>query len=575
MPTYYIDPVNGNDANDGGGWWKLALASGIGPQPVAGETVTGAGGATGKVIKITGTWATSPTVYLYNRNATAFANGEAITFSGGGSCVNAQGTPYNAVVCSFKTLHKTFAAGDIINVAKSAENAQAGTVTATNGSVSVATTNNLTGTLAQYSLIRIGGDTMLYMVKAITSSVITLYRPYRGVTGAGKGLTLMALPTFSSSDLVPTGGTGTLASPITLNCGVNPDTNLQDGFTVYNGQSNGSSTGLNTLGVWNPSNLVFYGVYRNFLTNFTDCIFTNVFVFRTYSYFSYNGVFRRVTFNNLITELGIFGSTSQFHDVVFNNIETAETGTQGIYTEGTWRNVIMNGWKNAQQTNANPAMLNWGQKMINVRIYDSVMDELAVGNPLFVSRDNTGTFDFDVVFVNPKTGAGALFSMYDTGRYLLGRVAFNMVNGVYNDNRVYSGDAAVANTYTLLSSDNSIFNTVAPAAKITMYQEPCQKIYRHYIPCEAGVAKTISAYLRKNSSYGSGTRPTMRLRWVTGTAGALISNVHDEVMADTNDAFVQVSYAVTPAVKGVIIVEFIFQSLNSGAIAWYSDLGVV
>jgi hypothetical protein len=45
-------------------------------------------------------------------------------------------------------------------------------------------------------------------------------------------------------------------------------------------------------------------------------------------------------------------------------------------------------------------------------------------------------------------------------------------------------------------------------------------------------------------------------------------------MADTDDTWVQVSYAVTPSVKGAVIMELIFQSANSGAIAWYDDIGV-
>ena len=124
MPIYHIDPANGNDANDGLGWFKLAYASGLGAQPVAGETVTGAGGAAANIIAVTGTWATSGTIYLYNRNATAFANGENITFSGGGSCTNAQGSPYDAVNSAFKTDKKTFAAGDIVKSLRCVETGQ-------------------------------------------------------------------------------------------------------------------------------------------------------------------------------------------------------------------------------------------------------------------------------------------------------------------------------------------------------------------------------------------------------------------------------------------------------------------
>ncbi len=77
------------------------------------------------------------------------------------------------------------------------------------------------------------------------------------------------------------------------------------------------------------------------------------------------------------------------------------------------------------------------------------------------------------------------------------------------------------------------------------------------------------------TGYGSSTRPIMRLQWLTGSAGALTLNLHDEVMPDTDDAWVELSYQVTPSVQGSIVVELIFQSANAGAIAWYDDLGTL
>jgi hypothetical protein len=120
----------------------------------------------------------------------------------------------------------------------------------------------------------------------------------------------------------------------------------------------------------------------------------------------------------------------------------------------------------------------------------------------------------------------------------------------------------------------TVYHTVAPGAKVWIGKATGKIIKKHLIPCEAGVAKTISVWLRKSSPYGALTRPKMRLRWYTGTSGALVSNEHEEVMPNVDDTFEQVSYTVTPGVKGVIVVELVFESANLGAAGWYDDIGV-
>jgi hypothetical protein len=569
MASYYVDPVNGNDANDGGGWWKLALASGVGAQPVAGETATGAGGATGQVIKITGTWATSPTVYLYNRNGTAFANGEAITFSGGGSCVNAQGTPYNAVVASFKTIKKTFAAGDTINVAKSAETAAAGTVTGTTGSVSVPTTNDLTAVCPQYTVIRIGGDNTLYMVKAISSSVITLYRPYRGATAAGKGLTYFTgLPTSVTNDWNPTSMPGTFASPITLQAGMSTVNNTQDGFTVLYGNNSNVLFG-GTYTFTNMSRVATLYWSYPWTVTFVDCSLTNCFSFRNTAQFGTN-VWTRVVVSGFVTEIGLWCYGVNMVGGTINNLETAEPSGPGFQTTVIFYNTLVTSWKNAGY--ASYPALHFTANIFESRFVDPVFDELASGC-LNLRLAASPLYAKNVIFQNPTFGAGTVFTI-QAGYAFMGEVRMSNVNGSLTDHRSYLGISNTTETgkYTLLSYDASTYHTAAPAAKVSLFQSAYPTIVLHHIPCDAGVQKTISVWFRKNSSYGSITLPIMRLRWMTGNAGALVSNVHDVTMVDTNDTWLQYSYAITPTIDADVIVELIFQSANSGAIAWYDDL---
>ena len=74
---------------------------------------------------------------------------------------------------------------------------------------------------------------------------------------------------------------------------------------------------------------------------------------------------------------------------------------------------------------------------------------------------------------------------------------------------------------------------------------------------------------------GAATLPIMRLRWLTGTAGALVSNSYDVTMPNTDNAWQTLSHTVQPTVQGVIILEIIAQSLNAGAALWYDDIGVI
>lgn len=576
MTTYYVDPNLGNDANDGLGWWKLAYTAGQTAAPAPGATITGAGGATAKILSVvlaSGTWAgndAAGTFYLYGRNATAFAEAENITWAGG-SATNNQGTPFDAIVCSFKTLKKTFAAGDIIKVAKSTETAGAGTVTATKGSITVDTTDDLRTPIPVNTIIRIGGDDTLYLVKAVTSTVITLHRPYRGETASGKGITYLTLPTSTTDDWQPTAMVGNLANPITLVGGVSTVNNSQDGFTLIYG--NTANYGFN--GTWTFVNLSRVGtVYFSYgwSADFTDCIMTNIFSFRANTYMGLLCTWLRVTVNGIVTENGKWHQGINLRDCIINDLETAQHGGTTDYgwmgTGGSAIANVINRWRNISD-HVNQYAYSIGVTESGLQFNDAILDEMAVGSKNFiisVASPLAGIF-----FQNPKIGTGALltqssaaFGFYGDGIHLA------MVNGIAADNRTIIG---TANKYALLESDSTTFKAAAPSARLSMFQEPHPIVLTHYIPCAAGVEKTISVWLAKNASYGALTMPIMRLRWMTGSEGSLLTNEYDVQMID-NTSWQKLSHAVTPSVAGVVIMQLIFMSLASGAIAWYDDIEV-
>ena len=473
----------------------------------------------------------------------------------------------------FKTLKKTFAAGDTILVAKSAETAAAGTVTATTGSASVATTNDLSAVCPQYTIIRIGGDDNLYMVKAVTSSVITLYRPYRGTTGAGKGLTYYTgLPTSASDDWKPTSMPGTSASHITIKGGVNtasPPT--QDGFTILYG--NNAVYCLDGTYIFaDISRVATLHWQTPWSAALTDCSLNLCFNFRATLQAGQGGAvnnWSRVT-GNYVSELGRFSYGIPLYSCVLT-IETAETAQPGFNLGSGVYNCVLT-WKNAQATSTTYPAIDFNSNILETRFISPIFDELAVGGKNIRVGYGGSFFIDNVVMDLPTFGAGAVLSM-DGYYYVYGKISMSNVGGSATDHRTYIFNAEKA-IYTLLSYDASTYHTAAPSAKITLYQSIFPVTIKHLIPCDAGVTKTISVYFRKNSSYGSITLPIMRLRWMTGTAPNLVANVYDVTMVDTNDTFLQYSYAVTPSVQGAVIMELIFQSANSGAIAWYDDIGV-
>lgn len=138
MSNFYIDFVNGNDANDGLGPYKAAYTSG-GTTPIAvGDTVTGGtSGQTAKVVYITvtsGSWAggdAAGSIYVGTPSG-AFSNGEALLVGGSDLAT----LTANFAVSSWRTINSgptaaRTAPGDNIRIKKHAAPVSLGSSTAT------------------------------------------------------------------------------------------------------------------------------------------------------------------------------------------------------------------------------------------------------------------------------------------------------------------------------------------------------------------------------------------------------------------------------------------------------------
>lgn len=573
MPTYRVDPVSGDDANDGSSW-ALAFKT-LKKTFAAGDTILVAKSpetaAAGTVAAVLGSTTVND---VSNSGQKVLKVAATADFRVGNPVVIGAGTAR-----SEKGNIASIQAGVSLTLVANltyAHTAEQGDTVVSPVTCVIDTTEDLTGIIAQYTVLRIGGDDTLYMVQAITSSIITLYRPYRGATGSGKGLTYYTgLPTSAIGDWQPVAMPGTAASRITVKGGVNPATDIQDGFTIlYGNNANGNCL----KGNWYFTDITrvatFYWSYGGWGASIYDSSIDLCYAFRNNSYFGYNaGMWQRTTIGIFVSELGYFGYYQGLINCTINQLETAELGTRrGIYFSGTNPsiiNLIIKQWRNAGY-NSIYGGIGIGKDMINVRIFDSIVDELGLGC-LFIYLVNENT-NLDVVFQNPTLGAGTIFNIFSTAIFT-GSIKISNINGISTDQREYVGQPD-SGKYAIRSLDNTVYNTAGPSAKVELFQSANPTTFNHLIPCDAGVGKTVSVYFRKNSSYGSVNRPTMRLHWMTGSEGALVSNTHDVVMPDTDDEFIQVSHAVTPSVQGAITMELIFQSANAGAIAWYDDIGV-
>ena len=554
----------------------------------------------------------------------------------------------DAIYSSFKSIHKTFAAGDNIYVAKCAEAQQSGTGVCTAGSFTI---TGISGwTPAAYNVIRIQGDDTVYMVSGYGGGTITLYRPYRGTSGT-KNINLLTLLPYgtASTDLSATGN-GTLGNLINLNGGYNPATNAREGFSIWNGNNALYAPQHGTY--WNISNFGVYYTSTSASPTVAYCTLTNIFILRLAAqnyFYSASG-----NLGNHINDIVIEGAGwvgCRLNESLITNLEIGNAGAVGLSVQGggcfgtTFVNPKISGTPSVRLAISSKELI----------FQDATLDE-AAGGGNNVDISGTGVILSNVIFRNPKVGSGPLFSL--GGGVFTGQLQFQNVNG-QGINYTYFGDLVSTSQFRgVLGNDDSTYHTAAPSARMVL---PGGLLYpvtvRHYIPCDAGVTKTIGVYMMINATpgttftinaagsgyavgdylvvnqasaggcvlkvvtlsgsgvatvllisggynysvangltttaltgggsgckinitgtgtgYGSVTLPIMRLRWFTGSVGALVSNSYDVILGNTPNVWSQLSHTVTPSVIGSIILELIFQSLNTGSVAWYDDISVV
>lgn len=399
-----------------------------------------------------------------------------------------------------KTVYSiTAAPGETILIAKSPEVAQSGTATATTGSLSV---TGISGwTPATGNIIRFVGDNTLYTVRSYSSGTITLYRPYRGQTGSK---TINLLTTFTPvayTDLNTS--SGVLGNPIIVSGGINTSNDSQDGFSIWNAGSSWVWGGFTWCNVSNIGVTAGGLSYQNFFSQNSN--FTNIFFLwaTTTGYNAHRYQNCRVT--NLYIDGGIYWATCQ--GLTVTNVDGANPASfvLGFYSAVGVRFV-------------NPRIFGYagyaavyssgGQNSLcsDMEFINLVFDEGKTGAPvLFLNGYNQHNIK-GLKFINPTCYGPQI--QYDTYCQFGGDVLFSKVNGLENYYRhigqsVPSGISS-SGPSAISFRDNLVYHTASPSecalsvnSLIPQYAPFTQ---RFYVPCDAGIQKTISVWVMKNSN---------------------------------------------------------------------------
>jgi hypothetical protein len=468
---------------------------------------------------------------------------------------------------------KFFAPGDAITFPQSDQYVQAGTVTVTKDSMSVQTTANLMGTLKLHDLITFGTDNVIYAVNTITSSTITLWRPYRGSTASGVLLYKFRGVTHTDWRSWNTGNyRGYYDLRIRILCGVNRITGSQDGWSTFDFLTNypveddepyfyySRYAGYNSTGygfvVTNSAGNMYEDMYFGF-NHWVDFIgvqgIWNRIVCEDKAYFRFNE-----GSNCEINDLEMFSNhdynlfLTSVNDIILNRFKTGNS-TNAFYIAGPLRNVVFN----------NPV---FGEGVDHTRlIYMYTSSQYHLENLVFVNAK-----------LNPNT---PIYSAYYANQSLVGELSFEHYNQTKDDHRTYFFNGMPNSLHAgVMYRDAAAFKTSSPSARIELTGGSVFPIIQKFlVPGSVGVSTTISCYVKFNAAYLKGvyTLPKMVVRTISGTIPNYIWVDTISTVTATVDTWLLLTQAVVPSINSIIEVFLHFQSTSPSAQVWFDDIDVV
>ncbi|MEM4720570.1 MAG: LamG-like jellyroll fold domain-containing protein [Candidatus Methanomethylicaceae archaeon] len=437
----------------------------------------------------------------------------------------------------------------------------------------VITVAGSTANLDLYDIIKFEGDDSLYCVRVIGANSITLYRPYRGAT---RSCTINKLFPYDlgNNHYTMWNAQGRPGLTTFLLCGVDPSSNTQDGFTLFQSLTTLSDSITLTAPFTYVSRYAISSGGTSFrLQGCHRSTFEKIYIFRSIEGFYAYGFTTGVRAREIILEGPIFSlsaiARSEFYDCEsFPN----NTSSSSLLLTGA-TNCYFYGFRQGHGGAGIEAGTVFG-----IALHNCVFGEAQTNyyGDIVCNTNAARWEDFtlrDCTLQSP--------TLISTIYYYCGEVRFENFNCTTGDHRRYVGKGYSYSGETpwsaIVRADYSVYRTQAPAVKVefsTCYYTHAV-VEKFALPCDANEGKLISVYVRKNSQYGmtpNATPPKLTARYPVLVSGVTTwVTVSDFDSTSEFDTWIPLTVAITPCMTCAIDVELSFWSQNSGAVAWYDD----
>lgn len=449
---------------------------------------------------------------------------------------------------AWKTIEHALNAGDEVRIAKSAETALTGTLTWTDGSATVSTSQDITAEVAPGDFIKKDTETIWWEISAEAAGSLTLVTKFYGTGGAGASSIIAPFLTggVAENDVA---SSGTDSSPIVFEGGYNTTSGLVDGVSFYDGQNDTGFGFDDRKNYIEAKNLIFARydrgalIYKIYGTKLIDCQFVSNASWGVY----FDEAYYVETDNLKMIEKGYYVQNSGWH----NNKGLTEIygGTYNINIGSSSASIIFE-----ELRNKNASSYGIQSRGASIKINKSEFDDN-------VTADIRNIYANTMVMIDTKLDSTTPIST-DRGRNLyvtrLGQITDN--HYIWKDmGDIRSTGAGLADT-TVKTGGNHGIRFAPTKAEYSPLE------IRISIPVISGQAVTIDGYLYMNATYQGDANKTLPKITLSGCG---ITEDTDS-MADTATTWLAVQVTGTPTRSGSAILT-ISTAANDAASYAYAD----
>ncbi len=229
-----------------------------------------------------------------------------------------------------------------------------------------------------------------------------------------------------------------------------------------------------------------------------------------------------------------FGTNTVLQMGTLNNVETGGSDQQFAFS--SMQRIVVNNWKHAGNIYSTYGIVRMDGPWLDVRFVNSILEEIPTGTPC-IEMNTTGVMS-NVIFEN-TTLTGGLLITYNTNDCLSGAIQLSNSNvgGTPVDNVTIMGTNNTEinpGLHWMLSKDSITYKTAAPSSRLEGYSSYPLIAERLYIPCAAGVTKTVSLWMMKNNT------PILTTSLNTAGSGYAIGDIFAIVQAGAYGGLFQV-----------------------------------